>query len=61
MKPGDLVHYYDTKTKEHIYGIVLKRKKDGCEVLWFDNEGVSGQEEEGVAGVKVVSRCDESR
>ena len=61
MKPGDLVMYRDSDESENCYGLVLKKQSSGCEVLWFDNLSTTVKEIEGVDGVEVVSRCDESR
>ena len=61
MNVGDLVVYYDSVEKENCYGLVLKKQSNGFEVLWFDNLSTTVKEIEGVDGVEVVSRCDESR
>ncbi len=60
MKVGDLVVYWLPGEKENCYGLVLKKQSDGFEVFWFDGSLRSVKEEEGVDGVEVVSRCDET-
>ena len=57
MKSGDLVSYYDTIGRSYVYGIVLRKKHNGYQVLWFNDLKVSHGEIENKDGLRLINRC----